>query len=175
MGKKWKITIIIKKPPLSAALIRLRFFDGCKHRGRPDADCGQIFYRRVMFSSLPVVLPFVLPVIQIKFSYSGGDSKMQHLEDSLSFLLWWLTLILEVALQLWELVILFLASLLIWDPPLYIISPHTLIFGQCQCKGRWVLLGPLHTRVTSQEPWPWNCESPNKSVQRSSQDTSKTT
>ena len=29
------------------------------------------------------------------------------------------------------------------------------------------------TSYTSQEPWPWNCESPNESVQRLSQDTSK--
>jgi hypothetical protein len=29
------------------------------------------------------------------------------------------------------------------------------------------------TSHTSQEPWPWNCESPKESVQRLSQDTSK--
>jgi hypothetical protein len=29
------------------------------------------------------------------------------------------------------------------------------------------------TSHTSQEPWPWNCESPKESVQRPSQDTSK--
>ena len=42
-----------------------------------------------------------------------------------------------------------------------------------QVHGPWCKLALRGTSHTSQEPWPWNCESPNESVQGASQDTSK--
>jgi hypothetical protein len=74
---------------------------------------------------------------------------MQHLGGPLSFLAMVTDLIIRSSIAAMGTDNPILASLLIWDPPLYIISPHNIIFGQCQCKRPMSLRATSHT---SQEP-----------------------